>query len=85
MSKITLGNQELTAEEASQFVKLNAAREGVAGFVQQVVTAGERRNAELVEQGRALWEAVAKKYDLDLQHVAYEYQDGKLVPVQVRA
>ena len=74
----------ITPEELASLTKLDTQRESVAAFVQQVVTAGERRNTELLEQGKAVWEGLAVKYKLDLQHVAYGVEDGKLVPKQVR-
>lgn len=74
----------LAPEEVTALNKLNNDRESVAAFVQQVVTAGERRNSDLLEKGQEIWGQLAKKYDLDLSTVAYAVKDGKLVPVQVK-
>lgn len=76
---------ELTPEEVSALRKLVEKQQANQEFVQQVLTAGERRGAELIAEGRAIWDGLAKKYGLDLKKVGYEPRDGKLVPVQWRA
>lgn len=62
----------------------NAKREGVASFVQNIMMAGEKRNADLIEEGRAMWTALAAKYGLDVQRVSYELRGDKITPVAAR-
>lgn len=75
---------KLTSDEAAKMAKLNAKREANQAFVQQVVTAGERRNEELLTEGRELWAELAKTYSLDLERVAYDFRNGELIASQVR-
>ena len=74
----------LAPEDAQRIVKLNEKRAGNEAFVQSVITAGERRNVELLAEGRALWEELGKKHSLDLEHVSYDIKDGQLIAVAVR-
>jgi hypothetical protein len=78
---------EISAGHADGLRKLNAMRIGNAGFVEQMRVAGERRNAELVQEGAKLWSELATTYNLDVEHVAYDLaSDGsnKLVILQAQ-
>lgn len=65
---------------------LNDATAGVQRMIQMFMESGERRMAQLQEQGRETFAELGKKYGLDLEHVAYvPSNDGtQLVPVTVR-
>lgn len=76
---------EISSEDAEKLRKLNAIRVGNAAFVEQMRQSGERRNAELVQQGAQLWTELATKYGLDVQNTGYDLApDGsnKLVILQ---
>lgn len=62
----------LEPEDASRLRKLNDKRASNAAFAEQVRAAGERRNMDLITEGRALWSEIAKKYGLDIQHAQYD-------------
>lgn len=76
----------LDAADADKLRKFDEQRAGAAAFVQQIMVAGERRNAELLHHGREMWQELGKKYTLDLQHESYELaQDGSNAIVQTGA
>lgn len=62
---------KLDPTDAEALRKLNDQQASNAAFAEQVRVAGERRNMELVQQGRTIWTGLAKKYDLDVQNVQY--------------
>ena len=62
---------KITPEEVAMIRKLDEQRASNAAFAEQVRQAGERRNMELVGQGRELWTMLAKKYSLDNEHCQY--------------
>lgn len=77
---------KLNDADAARLRKLNDTQRGFQNFLQQMMTAGERRSAALQQEGRELFAEFAKTYGLDLARVSYTpSQDGMtLVPVAVR-
>lgn len=67
-----IDNIPITPEDAAVIRKLDEQRTANAAFVEQMRAAGERRNADLIAQGRDIWLALGTKYDLDLAHVQYD-------------
>jgi hypothetical protein len=76
----------ISENDATLLRKLNDLRTSNASFVESVRVAGERRNMELLAQGRELWTRIAKEYSLDLEHEQYDISpDGnELVLLAVR-
>lgn len=76
----------LDAVDADKLRKFDEDRAGAAAFVQQIMVAGERRNAQLLHTGRELWQEIGKKYGIDLQHESFELAtDGSNAIVQTGA
>lgn len=77
---------DLSTDEQARLRKLNDAQQGMQNFMQSMLTAGETRAAALQQQGRELFEELAKKYGLDLTKVTYvPSPDGtQLVPTLAR-
>lgn len=75
---------KLDPADAAALHNFNAKRQGLAAFIEQVTTAGEKRNAALIEEGRSLWSEIGKKYNLDLEHVSYDVRGDELVPLMQR-
>lgn len=65
----------ITPEDAARLRKLDEGRAANMAFVEQVRVAGERRNAALIEEGRQVWTEIAKKYELDLNHISYNLNE----------
>jgi uncharacterized membrane protein YcaP (DUF421 family) len=76
----------LEPQDAAKVRDLNSRTAAVQQAVQTFGATMERRLAELHEQGRTLFEELAQKHNLDLQHVQYvpTPDGGALVPVSVR-
>lgn len=100
MLKEALPNVELDAESVKAFAaiskrqqELKARQAAVQEFLRTVVQSGEARMTELQvaaqqlhADSQKLWVATKAKYDIDLDHVNYEFDDDKhvLVPTMVR-
>lgn len=76
----------LDAADQARMRELNDHTAGVQRMVQMFIESGERRMSELQAEGRTLFESLAKKHNLDLQHVVYvPSPDGtSLIPTQVK-
>jgi molybdopterin biosynthesis enzyme len=77
---------DLTPEQQARLRKLNDSQQGMQNFIRTMLTAAETRAAALQQEGRELFEELAKAHGLDLLHVQYvPSQDGtKLIPVSVK-
>lgn len=71
--------------DVARLASLTDKQQGVQRMIQMFVESGERRLAELQQEGRQTFTDFAEKYGLDLQHVQYvPSADGKkLVPKTV--
>ena len=77
---------KLDNADAQRLRELNDKMEATRGFVQAVSAQAERRIAELTQEGREIWQDLAKKHNLDLARVNYNLNtDGDgLVPVSLK-
>jgi hypothetical protein len=75
----------LDAEDQAALRDLNDKTAGVQRMIQMFVESGERRMAQLQQQGRETFGRLAEKYGLDLKHVSYVPSDDgtKLIPIAV--
>lgn len=76
---------KLDDSDAKRLRDLNDKMEATRGFVTAVSQQAERRIAELTQEGRDIWQDLAKKHNLDLARVNYNLNtngDG-LVPVSL--
>lgn len=77
---------DLDQADTKALKKLNDSQVAVTQFVDMVSKQGEMRLSQVQDEGRKTWEAIAKKYNLDLDKAAYTLSnDGtKLVLTGVR-
>lgn len=68
---ISLDKITITPEEASSLREIDKMRAANAAIVEQFRASVERRNADIMDKGTALWSSLAKKYSLDVKHVQY--------------
>ena len=69
---------ELDDVDRKALKKLNDSQVAVTQFVDLVSKQGEARLSQVQEEGREVWQKIAKKYDLDLEKCAYTMSnDGK--------
>lgn len=62
---------KLEPEDQAAMRNLTDKTQGVQRMIQMFVESGERRLAELQQEGRVIYEGLAGKYKLDLKHVNY--------------
>lgn len=75
---MNIDNVKLLEEDATKLRELNNHRIGMQGFIQSMIAAGEQRTATLVAEGQKVWQDLAAKYNLDVDHLSYELdQSGK--------
>lgn len=79
-------NITLDAATAKRLAALGDKQQALQANIAFAQQNWERRGAELVEEGRTIWQDIAKLHALDLERINYTVsQDGKeLVPVAVR-
>lgn len=77
---------KLDPDLAKRLQKLNDKQIGIQQFVGMIQQQGESRIAELVEEGRAIWNAIASRYNLDVERVQYNLdKDGvTIIPVGMK-
>ena len=75
----------LSDADQARMRDLNDKTTGIRRMIDTFVSSGERRFAELQQEGREMFEDFAKTYDLDTKHVTYvPSPDGRfLVPTAV--
>lgn len=79
-------NIKLDAEDQKALRQLGDRQVAVQQYVQTVQQQGEQRLAQLQEEGRAMWDELSRKHELDLKHVDYvPSEDGtELIAMRVR-
>lgn len=72
--------------DAKRLRNLNDKMQAINTFIKSVSEQGERRIAEVTEEGRSIWLDLGKKHNLDLQRVHYTLgADGTSIePVSMR-
>lgn len=68
----------LSPEDAAALRALNDKMQGVQAWVSAVSQQGERRIAELTQEGRELWMRLGKTYEIDITKQNYDLDtDGE--------
>lgn len=77
---------KIAEADAKALRDLNDKIKGLQAWVAAISAQGERKMAELTAEGRAIWQRLAKEYDLDLKTVNYDLNDAgdTLVPQSIR-
>lgn len=70
----------LSPAEAQKFRDLKSRQIAFSQWTQTIVQMSEKRGAELVQEGQALFDKIGREYKLDMERVSWELsQDGNSI------
>lgn len=75
---------KISPSDARALKEFEDRRVAFARLVEMAQGNWERKNQEITQAGRELWERLGKEYNLDLERVNYGGEGEFLVPLAVR-